>query len=61
MNVRVVRVLVRERLVAMPMRVWLGTVPRERMRMPMVRVVVVQMGMVQRLMGMRVFVALAQV
>ena len=60
-DVRVMRMLVRQGKVGMLMTVWFGAVPRRLMRVLMVRIVHMAMCMYQRLMGVLVCVPLGQV
>ena len=60
MQVGIVRVPVRHRRMGMRMDVRLAAVPREVVRVAMVRVVRVRVRMLQRIVAMRVRVALAQ-
>ena len=61
MQVRIVGMFVRHWIVAMRMRVWLGSVPRKAMFMPMMHVVRMRMTVGEHLMRMFVFVTLEQV
>ena len=60
-DVRVMRMLVRQGKVGMLMTVWFGAIPRRLMRVLMVRIVHMAMCMYQRLMGVLVCVPLGQV
>jgi hypothetical protein len=60
MNVRIVRVPVRHRFVSMRMGVRLLPVPRERVRVPVMRVVHVRMRVLDGLVNMLMVVALGQ-
>ena len=61
MDVRVMRMLVRQSVVPMPVGVWLATVPGKVVHVLVMLVVVVTMSMVERLVRVLVLMPLAHV